>query len=78
LIDAYPQPTASRQKARTEDEDSGSTELAKVQPDVAFAVEGRQLWDKRSRDDEDENDGTQVTSTVAYWRLAVRHERLDD
>jgi hypothetical protein len=54
LIDAYPQPTASRQKARTEDEDSASTELAGVLPEVAFAVEGRQLRDKRSRVGEEE------------------------
>ena len=41
-------------EGRTEDEDSGSTELAEVLATVAFAVEGRQLWDKRSRDGEEE------------------------
>src|SRR5258707_8120136 len=38
--------------AEFEHEDSDSTELAEVLPDVAFAVEGRELCGQRSRDDE--------------------------
>jgi hypothetical protein len=52
-----------------EDEDSGSTELAEVLPDEAFALSAANSVRERSRDDENEDDFHR--SHAEFWRTIL-------